>query len=755
MLPKRIMVIFQVILLLFLSNLSATGQDIRSMKVTEFYPKSIDELQRLLVVHQEDSVRAKILIALGQRWEDRPGSVKEDIDSAARCFSEAEKIISRWRLHHLKSDIMMSWGLLHYHTGAPEKARQYFREGITFSGSIKEYREQQAALLLEMAKNDPEDSVRQGALNEALIVYRSLNNRLKEAEALKEVADFHFNHGKNELAEKELLLVLQMYRELHYEKIYYTYDLLSAVYQWRGDFARAQENAIAAIRTAEQAGNKAILGLFYWRLAEAYQGAKDDVKYQSYLKKSLFHQLENPYSVLTYHILGELTDQLIRENKVNEALGYLLLTNKKQPPVEEHQKVDLAFSIADCYLALKDYSRAEQYYLKYADLIGDGDDVNRDLMKISQFYLVRHQHKKAEIYLQRILKNRRQHWDLKTSRNLSLLRFKVDSAAGNLTSAIKHLQQFNELTDSAFTIEKLKQAEEMQAKFDLDTKERDNQLLRKQGSLQREIINKETLVRKVIMAGCIILLLLLLLLYNRYRNKIKTNAILQKQQEEIRHAYSSLEKMVGEKSKLLREKEFLIKEIHHRVKNNLQLTMSLLNTQSNYLQNEAAIRAINDSQYRLKSISMIHQKLYQGEEEGQINIKAYICEMLEYLKDSFSSGERIRFHLDVDDVLLDAGIAVPLGLIMNEAITNIFKYAFPDAQHGLVEIILRMEDEIITFAVKDNGAGLPPGFDVTNGGSLGWDLIQVLSAQLEGTLKIESDKGVQIYLTFQINTVYE
>jgi two-component sensor histidine kinase len=749
------MVICQVILLLFLASVTATAQDFRDLKMTDFYPMSINELQRLLTVHQEDSVKAKILIALGQRCEDRPGSLKEDIDSAAKCFSEAEKIVSRWRLHHLRSDVMMSWGLLYYHTGVPEKARQYFREGISFSGSIEEYRDQQGALLLEMAKNDPEDSIRQTALNEALTVYRTLHNRLKEAEVLKEIADFHFNHGKHEQAEKELLQVLQMYRELQYEKIYYTYDLLSAVYQWKGDFARAQESAMAAIRTAENAGNKAILGLFYWRLATAYQGAKDDVKYQSYLKKSLFLQLDNPYSVLTYHILSELTDQLIRENKVNEALGYLLLTNKKQPPLEKHQKVDLAFSIADCYLALKDYTRAEQYYLKYADLIGNGDDVNRDLMKISQFYLERHQHEKAEIYLQRILKDPRQYRDLKTSRDLALLRFRIDSAAGNLLSAVKHLQQYNKLTDSAFTIEKLKQAEEMQAKFDLGTKERDNQLLRKQSSLQREIINKETLVRNVIMAGCIILLLLLLLLYNRYRNKIKTNAILQKQQAEIQNAYSALEKVVGEKSKLLREKEFLIKEIHHRVKNNLQLTMSLLNTQSNYLHNEAAIRAINDSQYRLKSISMIHQKLYQGEEEGQINIKAYIYELLEYLKDSFSSGARIRFHLDVDDVLLNAGIAVPLGLILNEAITNIFKYAFSGTQHGLVEITLHVEDEMIAFAVKDNGAGLPPDFDIDTNGSLGFELIKVLSTQLDGTLKIENRNGVQIYLDFQINTVYE
>jgi len=753
MFRKRMMFICQVIVLLLVS-IKTTAQDLRRMKLTDFYRLSTEELFRLRNTQPEDSVKARVLIALGQRWEDRAGSIKGDIDTAAQFYREAEGVIARRQLHNLTSDMALSWGYLYYNTGELAKARQHFRDAIDFCRNRGD-KEQLGILLLEMAKSDPDDSISLGALNEAAVVYKALHNLEKEAEVLKEFADFHFGKGEYELAEKELLQVLQMYQAIHYDRIYYTYDLLSAVYQWKGDFARAQENAMAAIRSAEKNHDDGILGLFYWRLAVAYQGANNNTKHQEFLKKSLQHQLNNAYSALTYHVLGELTEALIKDNKVNEALGYLLLTNKEKPPLEKHQKIDLAFSIADCYLALKDYTRAEQYYLRYADLIGEGDDVNRDLMRISQFYLTTHQYKKAEHYLQPILKNSRQYRDLKTSRDLSLLRFRIDSATGNLLSAVKHLQQYNKLTDSAFTIEKLKQAEEMQAKFDLGAKERDNQLLRKQSSLQREVINKETLVRKVIMAGCIVLLLLLLLLFNRYISKIKTNAILKKQQAEIRQAYSSLEKMVGEKSKLLREKEFLIKEIHHRVKNNLQLTMSLLNTQSKYLHNEAAIRAINDSQYRLKSISMIHQKLYQGEEEGQINIKAYIYEMLEYLKDSFSSGERIRFHLDADDVLLDAGIAVPLGLILNEAITNIFKYAFPGTQYGLVEITLHVEDEMISFAVKDNGAGLPPDFDIDTNGSLGFELIKVLSTQLDGSLKIENRNGVKIYLTFEINTVYE
>lgn len=751
---KIIMTVFYMVILILCANFSSMAQKGGDMTVLDFYKLPITELQRLLHTHPQDVVKAKIFMAMGQRWEDKPGSIKEDIDSAMKYFTEADKIVAQRNLRELKPDLAMSWGWLYYHAGFPEKARSAFLKGIAFCKEAG-YKEQEAALWIEMSKNDGDNDTRLNCLTNAMALYQSLKNRLKEAETLKEIADVHLNLGKYEQSEQELNLVLSMYKELNYEKIYFTYDLLSAVTHWKGDFAKAQQYAMAAIQSAEKAGDQNMLGLLYWRLAVAYQGANNYSKAQEYLRKSLLSQLDNPTAGFTYHVLGELTDQLLKDHKVDEALSYLLLVKDKRPPIDKNERIDLSFAIADCYLALKDYPRAESYYLQYVDELDEGADINRNLIKVSQFYINGEQYKKAEIYLGRMLAHTPRHWNLKTSRDISMLQFRLDSANGNMLSAIRHLQRYNELTDSAFVLEKVKQAEEMQAKFDVATKEKDNQLLRKQSALQEKTIEKATLVKNGIMAGCVVLLLLLGLLLNRYRSKIKTNTILQQQQAEIRKANSSLEKALGEKNKLLYEKEFLIKEIHHRVKNNLQLTMSLLNSQSQYLDNEAAIRAINDSQHRLKSISLVHQKLYQGEEQGLINIRTYIYEILDYLRDSFSSGERVRFNLHIEDAVLDVGIAIPLGLILNEAVTNIFKYAFPDTSRGLVDISLAIEDDQLFFAIKDNGVGLPPDFDINSRKSLGFELINVLSTQLDGDLRVERHMGVQLYLSFKIDTVYQ
>ena len=127
---------------------------------------------------------------------------------------------------------------------------------------------------------------------------------------------------------------------------------------------------------------------------------------------------------------------------------------------------------------------------------------------------------------------------------------------------------------------------------------------------------------------------------------------------------------------LLKDKEWLIKEVHHRVKNNLQMVISLLNSQSIYLNDEAAVVAIQESQRRMHAMSLIHQKLYQSENVGVIDMRAYINEFISYLKDIFETGSSIRFEQDVDPIKLDVGQAVPVGLILNEVITNSIKYAF-------------------------------------------------------------------------------
>ena len=134
--------------------------------------------------------------------------------------------------------------------------------------------------------------------------------------------------------------------------------------------------------------------------------------------------------------------------------------------------------------------------------------------------------------------------------------------------------------------------------------------------------------------------------------------------------------------KLLNDKEFLIKEIHHRVKNNLQIVMSLLNSQSTTLQSVDAIEAIQKSQHRLYAISLIHQKLYTTNDVKQVEMSNYIKDLVSNFRDTFDIQNRINFELCIDTIYLDETQAVSVGLILNEAITNAIKYGFPEASKG-------------------------------------------------------------------------
>lgn len=735
-----------------LVHLAAVAQDVAKMSMHQLFRFSNQQLLYTLEQQTNDTLKVKLLTTIAIRAESKPGSLKGDIDTATIYLAKADSICQRIHWTREQAEIAMMYGEMYYHTDEPEKRDDWFKKALGYS-RILNNKTLEADIWTDMGKSNDSFQLREACLDTAIRLYSGEHRPLEAANARKELADVHLNMGRYEAAEYELKQVLEVYQAHHYPQIYYTYDLLSAVNHWRGNFAESQANAYAAIQAAELAKDSGILGNFYWRLAAAYQDNKDTAQREVYLKKALIAQLRHPSSLL-YHILGELTDLLTAKQQVDEALHYLLMVKQQQPPSDIHDKISLSFSMADCYLAQHDDARAAFYYLQYANQLGDGDDVNNYLMKICRFYLDRHQYKKAVPYLDRVLAEDPRYRDLPTSREISRLQFRVDSARGDLAGAMQHLLLYNQLSDSAFAIEKIKQAAEMQAKFDLDNQEKDNQLLREKSALQTKTIEKDNLLKKAILVGCAILLLLLLLLYNRYRIKIRSNTILRKQQDQISSAYATLEELMREKNKLLGEKEFLLKEIHHRVKNDLQLTMSLLSSQRRFLDNEAAIQAINDSEHRLKSLSLVHQKLYQGDDARLVNIKTYIQEILDYLKDSFGAWQRVHFELHLADVMLDTSKAVPLGLILNEAVTNIFKYAFPGRQHGNVEISLTRQGRQLHFRIKDNGIGLPPGFNIAASKSLGFSLITGLSLQLEADLAIEGKQGVEIRLVFEMAEVY-
>ena len=200
----------------------------------------------------------------------------------------------------------------------------------------------------------------------------------------------------------------------------------------------------------------------------------------------------------------------------------------------------------------------------------------------------------------------------------------------------------------------------------------------------------------------------------------------------------------------LAEKESLLKEIHHRVKNNMQIISSLLSLQSMQSLNPEVLAAIRDSQNRVKTMGLIHEKLYKTENLARIDFSDYLRTLTEYLASTYTTtSRRVQIVIAVKDVFLSADTAIPCGLIVTELVTNSFKYAFADRQQGRIEISMAHADGgRIMLSIRDNGCGLPSGFSIDKSDSLGMSLVQNLARQMEAVLIFQNDNGAVCRLEF-------
>jgi len=218
----------------------------------------------------------------------------------------------------------------------------------------------------------------------------------------------------------------------------------------------------------------------------------------------------------------------------------------------------------------------------------------------------------------------------------------------------------------------------------------------------------------------------------------------------------------------LKEKEVLLKEIHHRVKNNLQVVSSLLNLQTGYVDDAQALGVLRDSRHRIRSMALIHEALYKSQDLARVDFSGYIRNLSSYLLRSYGDlAEAISLNIETDEVSLGINSAVPCGLILNELISNSLKHAFPstedrssngaspgienalDGTKGEIYIKLRTDgNNQLSLVVGDNGVGFSPDLDFRNTSSLGLQLVNTLVEQLEGTIELENSGGTAFQITF-------
>jgi len=294
-------------------------------------------------------------------------------------------------------------------------------------------------------------------------------------------------------------------------------------------------------------------------------------------------------------------------------------------------------------------------------------------------------------------------------------------------SALFHHKRWSALNDSMFNSERSAQITEMQEKYDSGRKD----MLLAENKAQLE---QRSLTIKAIAAGAALVLLAALFAFRAYRIKKRTS-------EELARKNAVIDEQ-------LKEKELLLREIHHRVKNNLQTVSSLLSIQGRGIADPTAKQAVNDSRLRVKSMALIHQDLYRDGDLTGVQMKEYVEKLASSLISSYDRADSVQLQLAIDDLSLDVDTAVPLGLILNELITNALKYAWPDAGEGVLVIGMTNSGDALRISVRDNGIGYDPDADRSaDSTGFGLGMIKTFASKLKAEWSIRNERGTVVEMS--------
>lgn len=577
-------------------------------------------------------------------------------------------------------------------------------------------------------------------IEKAGLLFKASHDPYGESETYYDIAFIYEEFKKPDSIFKYLQKSIKIKKTIHNYELYKDYSNLTRYYLKRGNFKEALDYGLQADILAENAdADPKWRTLVYNLLALINNALNDQEKSLDFFRKSIEMAKKTKSAIYLETIQVNTAKSLYDNGRYKEALE-ILKTVKGDP--EKDCKVRNLSLYMVLYSSIKKYDIARSYYAML--LKCDMSEKQKDYVYpiIIDYLLQTGQAAKAYAFLDVIKKMQQGSSNLKAISIIEKTSSEIDSATGNFRGAFEHFKIYKSLNDSIFNTKSVEQYNDLQLKYDTDKKDKSIILLTQQGRLQKEIIRNASILRYAFIGSIAALLLFVLLLYNRSRLKQRAHKKLEYKQQQINEQNEALKK-------LLSEKEWLVKEIHHRVKNNLQIVISLLGTQSMYLDNEEALIAIQSSQHRMYAMSLIHQKLYQSDAIAFIDMSWYIQELVNYLKESFVVDQNIDFKLDLECIELDVVQAVPLGLILNEAISNSIKYAFEDKQNGRINISLKnTEYNFYQLVIADDGIGLPEGFESQERESLGMNLMIGLTDQLNGSFELKNDNGLVIVITF-------
>jgi len=713
-----------------------------------------DSSLRSLAAAKPDTVKAHKLLDIAfyhiaQQEFSRDKTKKHD-SLILNLIRQAEALSNRLHSAKYQHEVLRCYARYNFVLGDFDKSRYYsmrlvldYRRAGDIYGEAKSWSEMSDNIHSNDTLRSP---LRLSGYQNAYQLFKKGHYRLEEIEAYRKIADIHFVQGKLDLAEKEMLYVVAQNRKLGYKNPYLSYYTLASIYREKNEQQKELKYRLLMVESMEGTVSVQHKAHLMHNLANLYMaiGRNDKAIYWALKVRSIYKN-EN-HDDYYYGAVCSAAQAYERNGNFDKALA--LLTEVQQEKGKSHFAT---FIIDNCtgnyYLATKKYERSESYYLKAHKFIldqGSPRSLQRSKKSIeigmANIKIQQLKFGEARKYLTQsdtayVLK------DNKLNSKFELASFRVDSAEGHYKSALGHYIKYKQLNESVDNLVKTGQIAEMEVKYETREKEQSIKLLNSEAQSQKARMDKINLQRNITFAALLLLILIGVISYRFYLYKQRNTRSILKKHKLIQSQNEQLNLLLG-------EKEWLLKEVHHRVKNNLHTIICLLESQAAFLHGDS-LQVMENSQNRIFTMSLIHQKLYQSEDIKTIEMSVYIPELVQHLKDSLGApSDKIHFNLEIEKIGLTQAIAIPIALIINEAITNSIKYAFPGNSAGEIFISLKEENGLIELELSDNGIGMDKNMDDIESRSLGFQLIKGLSKEIQGDLKIKSKRGVKITIVF-------
>ena len=754
---------YQLFILLLFATIQVLAQ---TSKMSEL---PVPVLKRMLSESKNDTDKVQLRIAIGRAVLLQTGGGPKEVASALKIANQAITISHQINFENGVINSTLLKALCFYKKQDFSEALKIAQQALDYSQKVNNYRGMAEAYIvigLQHNIHNPDELVKRiDYNNKAIALYKKTGNYLRQATTLKDNAELLNVGNKQTEAIKLLFESLNIYKTIGYKRVQSIYWLIGRISTDKADYPYALRYNLLAIKTATEVNDTTLLLCsIYHTMAITYTMMNDFRGALPYSLKSL--EVAKHFRNKSY--IDEVSTTLALEyTRTNRFLqGLAILQKLKKMAGNDRDALIATSNIVMNLTDTKQFKKAEPYIKEIKRLLekvpgNDFDAVMPVYKNLAEYYIETKQINAAYMYTDKYARFVDSVYFLHGMRTAEKNYYQLDSIRGNFKSAMDHYLVAQKIKDSIDNVTKAYQISLLQIENDTQKKNNDIDALTRQAQVKDSELKRNQVIQRLIITGSLLLSIITGLIYSRYRLKQRSNTLLLQQKSEIDQQNTELQSLINDKNQLiidkdelLQEKDMLLKEVNHRVKNNLQIVMSLLQSQSGYMQNKQAQEAILESQNRVLSIALIHDQLFNTDKVAEIDLASYISDLVHSLDYSINKGSyKVKINCNVDDILLDVSQAIPVGIIMNESVTNALKYGFPGNRTGEIKIVVKQIDQQIEMQISDNGVGLPVEFSLSRTKSLGINLIKGLTSQLKGTFIINDSDGVSITVKFPIEAI--